>query len=404
MPRRATGGSGGLRRPRCGPSASRCHGPPHCAAGASTARPACPDVAVDLGGFALDLQSHLLAQRASQVAHHARHAAQAIAEGAAWVGRPAPCGQALRQMPHAPAELGRPCSASSRSDCSTMRASSSAACTRASTSGRPAPRARRPALPGTACMRRSRSMDALNGAIQCDSTSVSLDSPSSLFKVSAVTQHALAFGKRLVARPPQRRRLGRRWRWTPGRRSGGRKSDGRSAAAQAMIGRVLARCSALDQLVDLRAQLDAGPRAAAGPCPAAARRYRWPQAQPASAATRQSSIACAMRTAGCRSTMRAAPFERMRRAHAGSSCAAEVGRAPAPGASQHLHLGGQLEQFQQGRVSHLVRVHARLRSKRLHQQGFIQDAHAAARHTARVFQAGARHRGWQGSSRSRSTE
>ena len=62
-------------------------------------------------------------------------------------------------------------------------------------------------------MRRSRSMDALNGAIQCDSTSVSLDSPSSLFKVSAVTQHALAFGQRLVARPPQRRRLGRRWRW-----------------------------------------------------------------------------------------------------------------------------------------------------------------------------------------------
>ena len=75
-------------------------------------------------------------------------------------------------------------SASSRSDCSTMRwASSSAACTRASTVW-PASAARTPssACPAPACMRRSRSMDALNGAIQCDSTSVSLDSPSSLFR------------------------------------------------------------------------------------------------------------------------------------------------------------------------------------------------------------------------------
>ena len=62
------------------------------------------DVAVDLSGFALDLQSHLLAQRASQVAHHARHAAQAIAEGPHAAGQRRVV-QALRQMPHAPAEL-----------------------------------------------------------------------------------------------------------------------------------------------------------------------------------------------------------------------------------------------------------------------------------------------------------
>ncbi|KAG0735120.1 hypothetical protein G6F24_018792 [Rhizopus arrhizus] len=39
-------------------------------------------------------------------------------------------------------------------------------------------------------MRRSRSMDAPNGPTQCDSTSVSLDRPSRLFSVSAVTRKA----------------------------------------------------------------------------------------------------------------------------------------------------------------------------------------------------------------------
>ena len=224
-------------------------------------------------------------------------------------------------------------------------ASSSAACTRASTVW-PASAARTPssACPAPACMRRSRSMDALNGAIQCDSTSVSLDSPSSLFKVSAVTRStrspsasAWSLDRRSGAGS------GGAGGGSPGRCSGGRKSDGRGSrggAGDASGGR---RCSGARPAgrSPRPARRRAWPRAAADPCPAAARRYRWPAGAAGLPAPPPGSLPsrarCAPPDAGRRC---APPLERMRRAHAGFQLRGRgrVVLQRQQAVVQHLHL------------------------------------------------------------------
>ena len=326
------------------------------------------DVAVDLSGFALDLQSHLLAQRASQVAHHARHAAQAIAEGPHAAGQRRVV-QALRQMPHAPAELVDLGRAFGQLALGLLDDALGVVQRRLHPrvdrlAGQRRARTPSSACPAPACMRRSRSMDALNGAIQCDSTSVSLDSPSSLFKVSAVTRST---------RSPSASA------WSLDRRSGagsaalavnrpaaaaaaGSLTAGARAAAQAMHRAAgWARCSGARPAgrSPRPARRRAWPRAAADPCPAAARRYRWPAGAAGLPAPPPGSLPsrarCAPPDAGRRC---APPLERMRRAHAGFQLRGRgrVVLQRQQAVVQHLHLGAgfQLEQFQQGRVSHLV--------------------------------------------------
>ena len=367
-------------------------------------------------GFALDLQSHLLAQRASQVAHHARHAAQAIAEGPHAAGQRRVV-QALRQMPHAPAELVDLGRAFGQLALGLLDDALGVVQRRLHPrvdrlAGQRAARAPSSACPAPACMRRSRSMDALNGAIQCDSTSVSLDSPSSLFKVSAVTRStrspsasAWSLDRRSGAGS------GGAGGGSPGRCSGGRKSDGRSRggagdASGGRLGALLRRSTSWSISAPSSTPGVATRCSRSVPSSSASISLACRRSRPSCAATRQSSIACAMRTAAGRRC--APPLERMRRACRLPAARPRSGRAPAPAGRCSAPAPGCGFPWNSSAGTRLASGPGSRQTpfQSLHQQGFIQDAHAVApqRHPAQYFRLAPATVAGKGSKPLRSTE
>ncbi|MCY1524455.1 hypothetical protein D9M68_593870 [compost metagenome] len=335
------------------------------------------DVAVHLRGLAFDLQPHLLAQRAAQVADHTRQAAHAIAEGPHAAGQRGVV-QALGQVAHAPAEfvdltgaLRKLLLALIDDAIGVVQRGLRASVQRLSGQGgaHAVQRLHRARLHAAQAQHgRAERRDP----VRFDQRFAG-EAQQFVERVRGHAQHALAIaqpqvrtapsrqrdaglgGRRLVRHLDRRREIegpGRAGRRRRGLRRMGRaaqpgdKAVDLSAQFNARRGHALQQVGAQQQGVDI------------GGLQAQAPFLRLHQA--VFHGVRDAHRGVQVHDAG-------GALERMRRPHAGFQLRRRgwilLQRQQA--VVQHLHLGAglELEQFQERRVAHLFRVHARLRSK-----------------------------------------